>query len=150
MGMRDWIVKGAALPGAVVVVFPVGLDMDVPLMLRFVKKPWLRPTLSSELPNSRPLSKYMPYPARTEVRPSPFGSHAMPSRGAMALLHSLPTLLPNGDFVPGKPLNVGGLAKISPFSGLKFGLQVLEEGTPLTKVTSRLPFEVRHGASAGS
>ena len=67
---------------AIVVVAPVGFERVLRLMLRLVRKPWLRPTLSSGLPNSRPLSKYMPYPARTEVRPSPLGSHAMPRRGS--------------------------------------------------------------------
>src|ERR1700680_1942113 len=116
MGMRDWIVNGVVV--ATVVVAPVGLESVLRLMLRFVRKPWLRPTLSSGLPNSRPLSKYMPYPARTEVRPLPKGSQAIPIRGAMARLNSFPTLLPNGDLVPTKPLNVGGLAKMSPFNGL--------------------------------
>src|SRR6267154_2290449 len=97
---------------ATVVVAPVGFESVLRLMLRFVRKPWLRPTLSSGLPNSRPLSKYIPYPARTEVRPLPKGSHATPTRGATARLNSLPTLLPKGDFVPGNPLNVGGLAKM--------------------------------------
>src|SRR5947207_3441826 len=91
---------------AAVVVAPVGFENVLRLMLRFVKKPWLSPTFSSGLPNSRPLSKYMPYPARTDVRPLPKGSQATPSLGAMARLNSLPTLLPNGDFVPGNPLNV--------------------------------------------
>src|SRR6266403_6134311 len=114
--MRDWMVNGVVL--AKVVVAPTGFDKVLRLMLRLVRKPWLKPTLSSGLPNSRPLSKNMPYPARIEVLPSPNGSHAMPRRGAIALLNSFPTLLPNGDFVPGKPLKVGGSAKIRPLRGL--------------------------------
>src|SRR6266404_9886136 len=106
MGMRDWIVKGVVV--ATVVVAPVGFEKVVKLVLRFVRKPWLRPTFSSGLPNSRPLSKNMPYPARMEVVPLPNGSQATPIRGAMARLNSLPTLLPNGDLVPVKPLKVGG------------------------------------------
>src|SRR6267143_7255298 len=104
-----------------VVVAPTGADIILRVMLRLVRKPWLRPTFSSGLPNSSPLSKNIPYPARTEVRPLPNGSQAMPMRGAMARLNSLPTLLPNGDFVPVNPLKVGGSAKISPLSGLQLG-----------------------------
>ena len=52
------MVKGVVV--ATVVVAPVGLESVLRLMLRFVRKPWLRPTLSSGLPNSRPLSKYIP------------------------------------------------------------------------------------------
>src|SRR4051794_14318231 len=100
------------------VVVPTGLVSVLRVMLRFCKKPGFRARFNSGLPNSRPLSKYMPYPARIEVRPLPKGSHAIPTRGAMARLNSFPTLLPNGDFVPVKPLNVGGFAYIKPFSGV--------------------------------
>src|SRR6266852_6813651 len=101
-----------------VVVAPTGADIVLRLILRLVRNPWLKPTFSSGLPNSRPLSKNIPYPARTEVRPLPNGSQAIPMRGAIPRLNSLPTLLPNGDLVPVKPLKVGGSAKMSPLSGL--------------------------------
>src|SRR4029077_8286159 len=102
----------------VLVVAPVGFEKVVRLVLKLVRKPWLRPTFNSGLPNSRPLSKNMPYPARTEVSPLPKGSQATPRRGATARSNSLPTLLPKGDLVPTKPLKVGGFAKMSPFNGL--------------------------------
>src|SRR5262249_14737730 len=86
-----------------------------------------------------------------EVLPSPQGSQAIPRRGAMALLNSLPTLLPKGDFMPVCPANVGGAAKIRPLSGLKLaGLHWLVDGTPLTRETSIFPFARIQGACAGS
>src|SRR5581483_4004832 len=88
----------------------------------------------------------MPKPARSDVRPSFHGSHAIPIRGAMPALYSFPSLLPYGDLTPPG----GGVpAKMTPLNGLKFGLHALVIFPPL-KVMSRFPLARMQGALFGS